>query len=280
MVKIRNTTDRESSRPRPKKVPDIDMRLPPGRKRKKQDKLSVKYPEQRNVASVDTLTHSDKTRLQRRYLQLLIQGDPEYMAARKINIWGSTISIWRGLNATFDMACRAAQSKSIEHAERELYRRAVDGVTEDIYSTRSGAKISERIKHSDQLLLAWLRRYSPEWKAALSATIHATEDIDPPKLVMKLFDSSNELVADEHQELDSEGRTIAKAKEAAVEMLNSGPTDAEIFNGNYDPIGEAARQRALEPKLPTPAELGFDPNATEEISPRSHDPNYSPEDTE
>lgn len=79
----------------------------------------------------------------------------------------ATFYNWKGEDKEFREAYEALQQANIRRFEREAWRRATEGNSEAVFD-KDGAVIGEKIKQSDTLLIACLKRYSPEWQQALS----------------------------------------------------------------------------------------------------------------
>jgi hypothetical protein len=71
----------------------------------------------------------------------------------------------------FDQACQDAERRFTDRAERELFRRAIDGVEEPIY--QGGKLVGTRLVYSDSLLLAVVKARKPDLYRDRSTVEHA-----------------------------------------------------------------------------------------------------------
>lgn len=82
-------------------------------------------------------------------------------ACEAIDISRYTAYQWRDTNSDFAAAWEKAKRISASHLEDEAHRRAVDGVTQEIYD-KDGNVVSTRTTYSDTLLTFLLKANDPE----------------------------------------------------------------------------------------------------------------------
>jgi hypothetical protein len=83
----------------------------------------------------------------------------------------TTVLRLRRSNPKFERACIEAERRFTDRAERELFRRAIDGVEEPIY--QGGKLVGTKLVYSDSLLLAVVKARKPDLYRERSTVEHA-----------------------------------------------------------------------------------------------------------
>lgn len=117
------------------------------------------------VDGLSAVQREATTAAQARFLDAFVEcGGNLTAAAEAAEVGRRTVYTWRAADAAFRAALEVAEEEAIERLEREVFRRAIDGVEEPVHY--QGRQVSTVRRFSDTLLLALLRRRSLEWRAS------------------------------------------------------------------------------------------------------------------
>lgn len=87
-------------------------------------------------------------------------------AARAAGVDRGTLYEWRQADKAFDEACKRACEVAWDRAEREAYRRAVEGWEEPVY--QGGVQVGVTRRYSDTMLQSVLRaKRAKEWRESM-----------------------------------------------------------------------------------------------------------------
>ncbi len=94
-------------------------------------------------------------------------------AARLIGVNRRTVYVWRKEDGEFAAAWDDAKDEYSDHLEAEADRRAVEGVTKQLYFNDDGKLIGETRNYSDTLLIFRLKGLRPDMYKDRVANEHA-----------------------------------------------------------------------------------------------------------
>jgi len=102
-----------------------------------------------------------------RYLDHLARTGLMNHAAESIGVCPNTVLAYRKTHPEFEARVQDAMGHYRDAICREVHRRAVDGVSEDVYF--QGAVVGQRQTYSDRLIELLAKRYIPEFRDHVTA---------------------------------------------------------------------------------------------------------------
>jgi hypothetical protein len=107
-----------------------------------------------------------------KFLEYLAQTGLHCHSANSVGISEVTARVHRKQDPEFELRVQEALSFYRDSLCREATRRAVDGVTDDVYF--QGAVVGQRQTYSDRLMELLLKRHIPEFRDHVTADMNVT----------------------------------------------------------------------------------------------------------
>ena len=106
------------------------------------------------------------------YLEHLARTGLMYHAAESVGVCPNTVTNYRKAHPEFEARVQDAMGHYRDGICREVHRRGVDGVSEDVYF--QGAVVGRRTTYSDRLIELLAKRHIPEFRDHVTADMTLT----------------------------------------------------------------------------------------------------------
>lgn len=101
------------------------------------------------------------------FLEYLAQTGLICHAANAVGVCSQTMLVHRKADPAFELQVQEALAHYRDGLTREVHRRAVDGIREDVYF--QGAVVGQRTTYSDRLMELLVKRHIPEFRDHVTA---------------------------------------------------------------------------------------------------------------